>query len=138
MKKFFLMLLMGISMVLSASPPSVDLPGPQFDGQQIQTFHFDVTTNVVAPEVAVIDVGDWLISEMLAVPENGPTVATEDLNVCLVTESIEIKFLPRPVLLKPSGSMRCCINNTDLNNRFRSDRQCSNYGYLSTVMQIFS
>ncbi len=60
MKRFFLMLLMGISVMLSASPPSVDLPVPQFDGQQIQAVCLDKTlTNgchcneAFAPEIKV-------------------------------------------------------------------------------------
>lgn len=129
---------MGISVMLSASPPSVDLPGPQFDGQQIQTFYFDVTNNVVALEVAVIDVGDWLFSEMQIAPDYGSIAAAEDMNVCLVAKSIEMKFLLEPVLLKPTGDLRCCIYNTDVSDEFRPDRQCSNYGYLSTAMQVFS
>ena len=54
------MLLMGISVMLSASLPNVDLPGPQYDGQQIKTVCFDntITTGCLcheafAPEIKV-------------------------------------------------------------------------------------
>lgn len=137
MKKILMFLLLGISVVLSASPPIVDVPGPQFDGQQIQTFSFEVTNPVVAPEVAIIYTGDWLIMEMQVIPDYGSIEVMIENDVCLEVELYSLKFLPEPVLLQPHGGLD--LNNYSANSyRYLPDRQWTNYGYTSTAMQVFS
>jgi hypothetical protein len=136
MKKILMFLLLGISVVLSASPPIVDVPGPQFDGQQIQTFSFEVTNPVVAPEVAVIDVGDWYYTEMQVNPDYGSIEVMNEMDVCLEVELYSLKFLPESVLLQPPGGLN--LNTYSANSyRYLPDRQWTNYGYSSTAMQVF-
>lgn len=131
-------LLLGISVVLSASPPIVDVPGPQSYGQQIQTFSFEVTNLDVAPEVAIIYTGDWLIMEMQVIPDYGSIEAMNEMDVCLVDDPIKLKFLPETVLLQPHGGLY--LNSYSANSyRYLPDRQCSNYGYPFTGdKQVFS